>query len=115
MSLSLYMDENVPIAITRGLRSRNVDVLTAQEDGLTSFPDNVIFDRATELGRLVFSQDRDFLVEARRRQAEGIDFPGVIYARQFRVAVGDSVRDLKMIAKLGNPQEFANQVIYLPL
>ncbi len=39
MSLSLYMDENVPIAITEGLRMRGVDVLTVQEDGLTSFPD----------------------------------------------------------------------------
>ena len=104
MSLSLYMDENVPIAITKGLRSRNVDVLTAQEDGLTSFPDNDIFDRATELGRLVFSQDRDFLVEAQHRQAEGINFPGVIYARQFRVTVGDCIRDLEIIAKAGNPE-----------
>jgi hypothetical protein len=46
VSLFLYMDENVPIAITEGLRIRGVDVLTVQEDGLTSFPDPVVFDRA---------------------------------------------------------------------
>ncbi|ASC69881.1 hypothetical protein XM38_008110 [Halomicronema hongdechloris C2206] len=33
MSLSLYMDENVHGAITTGLRIREVDVLTVQEDG----------------------------------------------------------------------------------
>jgi predicted nuclease of predicted toxin-antitoxin system len=61
------MDENVPIAITEGLRMRGVDVLTVQEDGLTSFPDPVVFDRAIELQRIVFSQDQDFLAEAKRR------------------------------------------------
>lgn len=49
MSLSLYMDENVPIQITEGLRLRDVDVLTVQEDGLSSFPDPAVFDRAIEL------------------------------------------------------------------
>ena len=33
MSLALYMDVHVPAAITRGLRRRSVEVLTAQEDG----------------------------------------------------------------------------------
>ena len=115
MSLSLYMDENVPIAITEGLRMRGVDVLTVQEDGLTSFPDPVVFDRAIELQRIVFSQDQDFLAEAKRCQAEGISFPGVVYARQLRVSIGDCVRDLEIIAKVGSPEDFANRVQYLPL
>jgi hypothetical protein len=28
-----YMDQHVPAAVTRGLRERDVDVLTAQEAG----------------------------------------------------------------------------------
>ncbi len=32
MALALYMNENVPHAITVGLRIRAVDVVTAQED-----------------------------------------------------------------------------------
>ena len=115
MSLSLYMDENVPIAITEGLRMRGVDVLTVQEDELTSLPDPVVFNRAIELQRIVFSQDQDFLAEAKRRQAEGISFPGVVYARQLRVSIGDCVRDLEIIAKVASPEDFANSVQYLPL
>ena len=115
MSLSLYMDENVPLAITEGLRLRGVDVLTVQEDGLTSFPDPVILDRVIELQRIVFSQDQDFLAEAKRCQAQEVDFPGVIYARQLRVSIGDCVRDLEIIAKVGTPKDFANRVQYLPL
>jgi predicted nuclease of predicted toxin-antitoxin system len=109
------MDENVPFAITKGLRSRQVDVLTVQEDSLTSFPDPVVFDRAVQLNRLVFSMDQDFLVEANHRQQLGETFPGVIFARQRRVSIGICVAELELVSKLGKPEEFANQVWYLPL
>lgn len=33
MGVTLYMDVHVPGSITRQLRRRGVDVLTAQEDG----------------------------------------------------------------------------------
>ena len=56
MSVGLYMDVHVPAAITRGLLLRGVDVLTAQIDGTTELPDPDLLDRATELGRVLFSQ-----------------------------------------------------------
>jgi len=115
VSLALYMDENVPIAITEGLRSRDVDVLTVQKDGLTSYPDPMVFDRAVQLNRIVFSMDQDFLAEAKRRQQTGETFPGVIFARQAKVLTGTCVTELELVAKLGKPEEFANQVWYLPL
>jgi len=39
MSVALYMDLHVPAAITRGLRRRSVEVLTAQEDGTAKLDD----------------------------------------------------------------------------
>jgi predicted nuclease of predicted toxin-antitoxin system len=88
MNIALYMDENVHRAITNGLRLRGVDVLTVQEDKRIGFPDPKILDRATEQGRVLFTQDDDFLAEANRRQAEEIEFLGVIYAHKLRVSVG---------------------------
>ncbi|MEM9214897.1 MAG: DUF5615 family PIN-like protein [Cyanobacteria bacterium P01_F01_bin.150] len=49
MSLALYMDEHVHRAITLGLRLRNVDGLTLQEDGLAGISDPEVLDRATTL------------------------------------------------------------------
>lgn len=115
MSLALYMDENVAGQITKGLRGRGVDVLTVQEDGRNGSPDPLVLDCATELGRVLFSQDRDLPDEAEYRQREGIAFSGVIYAHQFHVSIGTCVRDLELIAKIGMPEEFANRVEYLPL
>lgn len=57
------MDVQVPLAITEGLRRRGVDVVTAQEDGSGLLEDPELLDRATVLGRLLFTQDEDFLSE----------------------------------------------------
>ena len=59
------MDVHVPLAITEGLRRRNVDVLTAQEDGAQRIGDSDLLDRAAFLNRVLFTQDDDFLVEVR--------------------------------------------------
>lgn len=115
MPIPLYMDENVHRAITLGLRLRQVDVLTAQEDGRASFPDPELLDRATELQRLMFSQDTDLLAEAQLRQEQGIEFPGVVYAHQRNVSIGQCVRDLELIGWAGNPEDFKNRVQHLPL
>ena len=115
MSLALYMDENVHGNITTGLVARGVDVLTVQTDNRAGTPDPEVFDRAVELGRIIFSQDYDFLIVAKRRQVAGIHFPVVVFARQSRVPIGVCVRDLEIIAKVGEPSEFANRVQFLPL
>ena len=115
MTLSFYMDEHVHRGITEGLRQRDVDALTVQEDKRAGFPDPAILDRATELERVMFSQDQDFLVEAKRRQVQGVNFSGVIYARQSRSSVGDCVQDLELLAKAAEPEDLANRVVYLPL
>lgn len=115
MTISLYIDENVHRGITNGLRMRGVNVLTVQEDGLTGSKDLVILDRATEIKRILFTQDDDFLVEANRRQAEKIHFIGVIYVHKLKVSVGDCIRDLEIIAKAASFEELVNSVQYLPL
>ncbi|BCU11213.1 MULTISPECIES: DUF5615 family PIN-like protein [Microcystis] len=115
MNLKLYMDENVHGAITTGLRLRGVDVLTVQEDGYSGIADPIILDRATTIERVIFTQDSDFLIEASRRQTEGIEFIGVVYGHQLMVSIGDCIRDLELIAKLGKSEEFINIIQYLPL
>ncbi len=114
MSLAIYMDEHVHLAITVALQFRDVDVLTVQTDGRTGTSDPILLDRATELGRVIFTQDDDFLAIANSRQQEGVNFSGVIYAHQQYVTVGECVRDLEIIAKASEPEDLINQVQYLP-
>ncbi|GEM_PF-62373 len=115
MSIALYMDQHVPRAVTVGLRLRNTDVLTASEDGASGLTDAELLDRASALGRVLFSQDDDLLAEARRRQAAGTPFGGVVYAHQLRVSIGACIRDLEIIASAGEQDDLRAQVLFLPL
>lgn len=109
------MDEHVPYAITESLRLRGVDVLTVQEDNRRHTDDDILIDRATELGRLLFSADPDMLRHATRRQRSGIPFGGVIHADFSVVSIGQCVRDLELICGAGTVEEFSGRVHYLPL
>jgi hypothetical protein len=115
VSLRLYMDVHVPAAITWALRLRGVDVLTAQADGCATLDDAPLLERATELGRVLFSQDEDLLAEATRRQRSGHAFSGVIYAHQLGLNIGRCVNDLEIIAQAGAPEDLANRIEFLPL
>lgn len=54
MSLRLYIDVHVPRAITDALKLREIDVLTADEDGSRRLTDPEPLDRATALARVLF-------------------------------------------------------------
>lgn len=115
MSVRLYFDVHVPSATVDGLRLRGVDVVTAQEDGAAEFEDPQLLDRATELQRVLVTQDEDFLQEASRRHRAGETFFGIIYAHQLSVTIGECVNDLEIIAKGSQPEEWIGCAEHLPL
>lgn len=115
MAIAFYMDHNVPRSITTGLRLRGVDVLTSFEDGTSTMDDPELLDRASGLGRVLFTFDDDLLAEATKRQIENIPFAGVIYAHQLRVSIGVCIQDLELIAQAGEPGDLMNGVQFLPL
>jgi predicted nuclease of predicted toxin-antitoxin system len=59
-----YMDEHVPRAVTQGLQRRGIDVLTTQEAGMLGMADDQQLAFAISQGRVVFTQDDDFLALA---------------------------------------------------
>ena len=115
MAIALYMDVHIPRAITTGLRLRTVDVLTAQEDGSEQLSDAELLERATQLGRVLFTFDDDLLWEATRWQQAHRHFSGISYAHPLRITIGQCVRDLELIAKAGEPEDLENRVEFLPL
>ena len=90
MSVGLYMDVHVRRSVTTGLKMRGVNVLTAQEDGTAEWDDAELLRCAGTLGRILFTQDDDFLVEVARLQREGKSFPTVVYAHQLNATCGSA-------------------------
>lgn len=62
------LDEMVPVAVARELNRYGLDTITAQECGLTNVDDDVVLDRATEMGRVLFTHNRDdFIARCKER------------------------------------------------
>jgi hypothetical protein len=115
MTIRLYMDHHVPRPITAALRERGVDVLTAYEDSASELPDAALLQRASVLGRVLFSSDDDLLREASLLQRAGATFSGVIYSHQRRLSVGECIEELALLVLAGLPEDVDNRVTFLPL
>ena len=114
MTIALYMDVHVPQAITEQLRRRGIDVLTAFEDGTEQLPDDQLLLRVTELKRILFTQDIRFRVLAETWQLKGKPFSGLIFGHQLGGTIGQFVKDLELIAKASEPEEWFYTVEYIP-
>src|SRR5579871_3140711 len=108
MPVGLYMDVHVPHAISVQLRSRGVDILTAQEDGTTELDDGDLLLRATQLARPLFTQDIRFKALAEQWLREGREFTGLIFGHQLGATIGRYVQDLELIAKASDSSDWAN-------
>jgi Domain of unknown function (DUF5615) len=112
--VSLYMDVHVPQSITDQLRRRGVDVLTCIEDGWFESDDGDLLEHAHELGRLVFTQDIRFKALAQDWQRQGRPFAGLLFGHQLGGTIGQFVKDLELIAKASDPDEWMSTIEYLP-
>lgn len=64
---------------------------------------------------MLFSQDSDLIQEARILQSRGEPFAGVVYAHQLHVTIGVCVRDLVDLAIHLDPEDMADQLLFLPI
>jgi len=115
MALAYYMDVHVPAAITQGLRRRGIEVITSQEDGTREVSDEELLTRATELQRVLVSQDEDLLVVTAQWQNVGRIFAGLIFMPQEGGSIGRYVDDLELIGVCCTESEMQMRVYYLPL
>jgi hypothetical protein len=102
------MDEQVPSAVTAGLRLRGVDVLTVQEAVMVGATDQDQLAFAARQGRVLFTHDADFL----HLHTAGTSHAGIAYAPQ-QMPVGQIVRGLMLIYQVLEPADMRNHVEFL--
>lgn len=112
--LAFYMDHQFSAAVTRGLRTRGVDVLTAFEDGAEQVDDDVLLSRASGLNRVLVTHDKGFLRIAAERQKLGHDFAGIAFAIQKSLDIGNAVEYLEIMSHVMSLDEIRNRVERIP-
>lgn len=59
--------------------------------------------------------DDDFLTIAQNWSTVQREFPGVIYAHQLGITIGQAIRHLELVAHVVPPEEIAGRIVYLPI
>ena len=70
--------------------------------------------RATAIGRVLLTQDADFLEIAAQWQRQGIAFGGILFAPQ-GTPIGRLIDDVELCLAGMTANEFANRLVHLPL
>jgi predicted nuclease of predicted toxin-antitoxin system len=109
VSIRFHLDEHVSSAIAAGLRRRNIDVTTAADAGLIGAEDVSHLAFASSSGRVLVTQDADFL----QLHTDGTPHAGIVYCRQQSRTIGEMLRLLTLIHAALLPEEMANKVEFL--
>jgi len=104
-----HLDEHIPTAVAAGLRRRNIDVTTAVQEDLLGKDDISQLAFAAKSGRVLVTQDADFL----RLHAQGGAHAGIAYSRQGSISIGLMLRRLVLIHDLLSPADMVGKVEFL--
>jgi predicted nuclease of predicted toxin-antitoxin system len=108
-TIRFHLDEHCSHAITAGLRRHGVDVTTATDAGLLRASDEQHLAFGLTEGRVVFTQDEDYLT----LNARGVPHRGIVYCHQNTRALGEIIDSLVLIWEVFEPEEMANRVEYI--
>jgi predicted nuclease of predicted toxin-antitoxin system len=106
--IRFHLDQHVPNAIARGLRVRGVDVTTTVEAGLQDASDERQLEYILTAGRVIFTQDDDFL----RIHSSGQQHPGIVYSQQGARSIGEIIRFLQLMNDCLRPEEMRGRLEY---
>ena len=115
--IPLIADEDFNNHVVRGVIRRNqqIDFLRVQDVGLSGAADPAVLAWAAEQGRMLVTRDVSTMSRhAIHRVESGLPMPGIIECPQ-ALAIGTAIDQILLIAACSQPDEWRNQILYLPL
>jgi hypothetical protein len=109
MAIRFHLDEHVDHAIALGLRKRGVDVTTATDAGLLSASDDEHLAFALRDNRVIYTNDRDFLV----LHSQGAEHAGIAYCSSGTRSIGEIVRYLCLMHDCMTVEEMRGHVEHI--
>ncbi|MBC6453455.1 MAG: DUF5615 family PIN-like protein [Hormoscilla sp. SP5CHS1] len=107
--MRFHLDEHGATEIAFQLRRRGIDVTTTVEAQLRTRSDELQLAYIRQEGRVIFTQDRDFLVIASRTR----EHPGIVYCKQRTRSIGEIIENLVLIYEVYTPEEMMCRVFVM--
>ena len=95
--------------VANGLRQVRLDVVTTTDAGLLGTPDTVQLAHAHATGRVLVTQDRDFI----RLHREGRQLSGIAYFEQGTRSIRQVIDALKLLNDVYDPEEMLGRLEYI--
>jgi len=115
--LSYLADEDFNGRIVRGLflQNESLDLLRVQDVGLLGADDETVLKWAADQDRLVLTHDaRTMPSHAANLLKRGLHLPGVFVVDDL-APIGPCIADILLLDACSEPEEWKDQVYYLPL
>lgn len=106
--IKFHADEHIPLVVVEGLRLRGVNITTVMDAETRTQSDEVQLDYAHEHGRVMLTQDDDYL----RLHAAGRPHCGIAYVHQ-GVPVGFLVRSALQLFESRSADDVTGRIVYL--
>lgn len=110
-------DENFNGKLLAGLRAvlPGIDIVRVQDTDKITAPDSELLAWAAEQDRILLTHDVQTIVGfAYDRVREGLPMPGIIEVRLTQ-GLGTTIDELALLIGASDPEEFQNQVRYVPI
>ncbi len=104
--IRFYLDEHIDKQIAKGLRTRQIDVLTTVEAGRMGHKDHEHLAFALAEQRVMVTQDADFLI----LHAQGEPHAGIIYYKPQTRTVKQVLRGLILIYEILEAADMKNHI-----
>ena len=116
-ALRFLVDEDFDNDVMRGMLRQlpTLDIVRAQDVGLSGTPDPIVLEWAAQEGRVLLTHDVSTMTaHAYARVTSGLSMPGVFAVSQL-APISQVIEDLMLLAECSLPGEWEGQVRYLPL
>lgn len=104
-----HLDEHMDPDIAVALRRAGIEVTTSLDQHLLSRPDEEQWKRIHAQGRVLITDDQDFLVLAASSQSH----PGVVYCHRSKHTMGEIISFLILCHGVYSPDEMVGRVAYV--
>jgi len=104
--IQFYFDQNMDPAVSRGLRSQGIDVVTAQEVGRCGFLDPDQLDYATQHGRVIVTFDCDY----HALHASGVHHSGIVWTPALKYSIGQLISNLSLVHAAYTAEEMCDRM-----
>jgi predicted nuclease of predicted toxin-antitoxin system len=115
--MKFWADENLHGDILHGILAAypDLDITRVQDTQLSGAEDATLLEEAAKQGVIIITHDVQTMTKyAYDRVRAGLPMAGVIEVAE-NMPIGQAINDLVLIIGASFPEDFENQVIYVPL